>query len=81
MRFKFAWSTGIDECDGSEEDCTMKDPRTKWEESVPDGELQIYYNMGMNSVCFHITIFGSILCCQDISCFVLSVLLIAIFRM
>ena len=59
VRFKFAWSTRIDECDGSDEDCPIKDPRTKWEEPVPDGELQIYYNMGMNSVCFHITIFGS----------------------
>ena len=57
VRFKFAWSTRIDECDGSDEDCPIKDPRTKWEEPVPDGELQIYYNMGMNSVCFHITIF------------------------
>ena len=48
VRFKFAWSTRIDECDGSDEDCPMKDPRTKWEESVPDSsELTIYYNMGM----------------------------------
>ena len=47
VRFKFAWSTRIDECDGTDEDCPMKDPRTKWEEAVPDGELQIYYNMGM----------------------------------
>ena len=47
VRFKFAWSTRIDECDGTDEDCPMKDPRTKWEEVVPDGDLQIYYNMGM----------------------------------
>ena len=47
VRFKFTWSTSIDECNGSDERCPMKDPRSKWEETVPDGELQIYYNMGM----------------------------------
>ena len=47
VRFKFTWSTSIDECNGSDESCPMKDSRSKWEEIVPDGELQIYYNMGM----------------------------------
>ena len=73
VRFKFAWSTRMDECDGSDEDCPMKDPRTKWEEAIPDSELQIYYNMGIIQYVFILHHF--------ISYIGLSVLLIAIFRM
>ena len=62
VRFKFTWSTSIDECNGSDESCPMKDPRSKWEETVPDGELQIYYNMGMIQYVLPITIFGSMYC-------------------
>ena len=79
VRFKFTWSTSIDECNGSDEICPMKDPRSKWEETVPDGELQIYYNMGMIQYVFPITIFGSI--AKDITNFGFFALLIAIFRM
>ena len=79
VRFKFTWSTSIDECNGSDEICPMKDPRSKWEETVPDGELQIYYNMGMIQYVLPITIFGSI--AKDITNFGFFALLIAIFRM
>ena len=78
VRFKFAWSTHIDECDGSDEDCPMKDPRTKWEEAVPDSELQIYYNMGMIQYVFILHYLLKLLEKLSVK---LSVLLIAVFRM
>ena len=43
IKFKFTWTTKLDDCDKRNKDCPIKDPRSIWYEEIP---RQVWINTG-----------------------------------